>query len=76
MTKSEYMEKHRISLVEMDVYERENAKAKYGKDFKYIINYLGEKFVSVKGTLSDMKKCVKTMRVLLSSSMTTDRFFS
>lgn len=76
MKKIEYMEKHGISIRKMNVYERENSKAKYGKDFNYIINYLGERFVSAKGALADMKNCVKTMNILLSSSITSDRFFS
>ncbi len=59
MKKSEYMNKHGLTLRKVTAEDREAAKTDYQRTADYIISNGKEEFFSRNGSLKDMKDIVK-----------------
>lgn len=59
MTKSEYMEKHGLTLRKVTAEDRTAATTDYQRTADYIISNGKEEFFSKNGSLKDMKDIVK-----------------
>ena len=62
MKKSEYMNKHGLTLRQVTAEDREAAKTDYQRTADYIISNGKEEFFSRNGSLKDMKDIVKWSR--------------